>query len=87
MKVVSIYELRDDLARYLNSVTTTETPIIVNRFGKPIAMITPYRKGRAGDISSFYGFMGKGETGSEYLKRVRRSKREKMAATRLRNRS
>lgn len=87
MKAVSIYELRDDLARYLNSVATTETPIIVNRFGKPIAVIAPYKKERVEVISSFYGFMGKGESGEAYLKRVRRSKREKMAATRLRNRS
>lgn len=87
MKTVSIYELRDDLARYLNTVATTETPIVVNRFGKPIAVIGPYRKDHARDISSFYGFMGKGESGEAYLKRVRRSKREKLAAARLRNRS
>lgn len=87
MKAVSIYELRDDLARYLNSVATTETPIVVNRFGKPIAVISPYLEDRAKDISSFYGFMGKGESGEAYLKRVRRSKREKLAAARLRNRS
>ncbi len=87
MKVVSVYELRDGLARYLNSVVTTETPIVVNRFGKPIAVIAPYRKDTSPDISSFYGFMGKGESGQDYLKRVRRSKREKLAAARLRNRS
>ncbi len=85
MKVVSVYELRDNLATYLDSVAVAETPIVVNRFGKPIAMITPYRKDRGTPNASFFGFMGSGETGEAFLARVRRSNKERRAIARFRN--
>lgn len=78
MKAVSIFDLRDNLADYLASVKRTETPLIVSRFGKPIAVITPFSKETV-SFEKYFGFMGKGDTGEAFLKRVRRSKHEARA--------
>lgn len=78
MKKTNVYLLRDNLAKYLNEVAETETPLVVYKFKKPIAVIIPPKKELIeSDIDNFYGFMGKGKRGEEFVKKVRRNKKEK----------
>jgi len=78
MKKTSIYMLRDNLAAYLNEVGKTQTPLVVYKFKKPIAVIVPAKKELIKeDINDYFGFMDKGETGEEFVNRVRRNKNEK----------
>lgn len=75
MQMVSIFDLRSKLAEYLSSVENSDSSLVVRRFGKPIAMIVPYDK-KSVSFEKYFGFMGKGEGGEAFLKRVRRSKKE-----------
>lgn len=79
MKKTTIYLLRDNLAKYLNEVAETEIPLVVYRFKKPLAVIIPPKKELlSNDIDNYYGFMeGKDESGEDFVKRVRRNKKEK----------
>jgi len=78
MKKTSIYMLRDNLAAYLNEVEKTQTPLVVYKFKKPVAVIVPAKKELIKeDINDYFGFMDKGETGEEFVNRVRRNKNEK----------
>lgn len=78
MRTVSSYRLRDNLASYLDEIVKTETPLLISRFGKPIAVISPYKKGASAlKIDDYFGFLGKGKTGKKFLSGVRRSKKEK----------
>ena len=78
MRMVSIYDLRSKLAEYLSSVADTQTPVVIRRFGKPIAMIVPFDKKKI-SFEKYFGFLGKGETGEAFVNRVRRSHRERTA--------
>lgn len=86
MKTVSTYVLRDNLSDYLNEVAKTEIPLLISKFGKPIAVISPYKEARLPKIDEFFGFLGKGESGEKFLARVRRSKEEKIRTESLKNR-
>lgn len=77
MKTVSVYELRDNLAYYLGLVEKNQSLIIVEKYKKPTAIISPYEKGKIRDPLSFEGFLGKGISGVKYVDRIRRSKSEK----------
>lgn len=86
MKTVSVYELRDNLAYFLNLVEKNQSPIVVEKYKKPTAIISPYKKGKvADDPLSYFGFLGKGEDGVKFVNRIRRSKRERDYVKRLRN--
>lgn len=87
MRAISTFNLRADLSRYLDEVVTTEVPLVVRRFGKPIVVIEPFFKDTVRPATSYFGFMGRGETGEAFVTRVRRSAREKRAIARFRNRS
>lgn len=76
MRMVSIFDLRNKLAEYLSSVVESDSPLVVRRFGKPIAMIVPFDS-KSVSIDEYFGFMGKGESGEAFLKRVRRSEKER----------
>ncbi len=78
MRMISVFDFRNKLADYLSSVADTERPIIVGRFGKPMAVVVPFNK-KIISFDDYFGFLGKGESGGAYLRRVRRSKREKNA--------
>lgn len=87
MKKVSVYELRDNLSYYLELVEKNQSPLIVEKYKKPAAIITPYKKGAiADDPLSYKGFLGKGEDGVKYVNRIRRSTRERKYIEKLRNR-
>lgn len=77
MKNVSIYDLRMNLATYLDMVGTGEE-VVVNRFKKPIAMLVPFDKEKV-DYKRFFGFMkDRRESGIAFENRIRRSAREKV---------
>ena len=85
MKRVSVYLLRDNLASYLNDVAKSGETIVVEKYKKPIAVISPPKKGIVVDnIDEFYGFLGGKETGVEYENRVRRGKKEREYMRKLR---
>ena len=85
MKTVSVYELRDNLAYYLDLVKKNQSPVIVEKYNKPMAIITPYKKGMVkNDPLSYFGFLGKGEDGVRFENRIRRSARERAYVKRLR---
>lgn len=89
MKKVSTFVLRDKLATYLNEVVETETPIIIHKYGKPIAKIVPYSdedtKKLHKDLDYFYGFLpDDGEDGVAFENRVRRNKIEREYVKKLR---
>ncbi len=87
MRAVSTFDFRADLSRYLEDVAMTEVPLVIHRFGKPMVIVKAYSKDTLPASTSYFGFMGRGETGEAFLKRVRRSTREKRAVTRFRNRA
>ena len=88
MKTVSVFELRDNLAYYIDLVSKQQTPLIVEKYNKPTAIITPYKKGTVPeDPLSFKGFLGKGVSGVKFVNRIRRSAREKKYVEKLLNRS
>lgn len=86
MRSISTFSLRNNLAEYLEEVGKNENPIIVSRFGKPIAVISPYKKEAVTPSRGFFGFMGKGLNGEKYLEKIRRSKKEGKAVKALRSR-
>lgn len=86
MNRVSIFNFRDELASYLERVIKSDTPLIIEKRGKPLVVVTPYKKEKEIDFEKFYGFMGPGEDGEAFLKRVRRSKKERDHIKLLRNR-
>lgn len=87
MRAVSTFNFRADLSRYLEDVAATEVPLVIERFGRPLVIVKPYIKATMPATTSYFGFMGRGESGETFLKRVRRSAGEKKAVTHFRNRS
>ncbi len=86
MKTVSVYELRDNLAYFLNLVEKDHTPLIVKKYNKKTAIISPYKKGFISDDPlAYFGFLGRGEDGTKFVNRLRRSKKEKERVKFLRN--
>lgn len=84
MRTVSIFELRENLANYLESVSTSDVSLVVRRFGKPIALISPYKSTAVPLFTDYFGFLPKTEKGSEFVNRVRRSNKEKARVEKLR---
>lgn len=81
---MNIYDFRNDLAMYLNLVGSGDT-VILKKFNKPVAVLSPYKRKKV-DFRKFYGFMGRGgESGEEFVNRVRRSKLEKSWSNRYAN--
>lgn len=74
MKTVSSLKLRNNLSNYLDEIEKYETPLIISRFGKAVAVLKPYNKGELN--KQFFNFLGKGLSGEKFLKKVRRSSRE-----------
>lgn len=85
MKIVSIYKLRENLAYYLDLVAKTGSPVIVEKYNIPTAIISPYAGEMAADESqSYFGFLTSNISGSAFLKKIRRSKAEKKKVEELR---
>jgi len=77
MNAVSVYDFRNDLASYLDEIAESDQPLVISRFGKPVALVSPYKDIGKSLAKDFFGFLGKGETGDKFLAGVRRSTREK----------
>lgn len=77
MNTVSVYDFRNDLAGYLDEITESDRPLVISRFGKPVALVSPYQDTGKSSAKNFFGFLGKGETGDKFLAGVRRSPRER----------
>lgn len=77
MNAVSVYDFRNDLAGYLNELAESDQPLVISRFGKPVALVSPYQDTGKSSVKDFFGFLGKGETGNRFLAKVRRSASEK----------
>ena len=76
MTSVNVFDFRNELAKYLDLVESGKS-IVVKKFNRPVAMLSPYRKEKAG-FEKFFGFMDKGlERGVEFEDRVRRNDRER----------
>lgn len=85
MKKINVYLLRDNLASYLDEVARTDTPLVVCKYKKPIAVIMPPKKELIEEnFDEFFGFMKGNETGIEFENRVRRGKKEKEYMRKLR---
>lgn len=85
MRTISIYDLRNNLADWLNEVTANDSRLLVSRFGKPIAIISPYSDTDVVNFDRFYNVLGKGETGDKLVNRIRRSNKEKERTKTLRS--
>lgn len=84
MRTVSVYRLRDNLAGYLDTVQAEGSSLLVSRFGKPLAVIAPYKKENLPHFKEYFGFLGRGKNGEAFLKEVRRSAKEKAYVLSLR---
>ena len=89
MRTISVYEFRNNLASYLDEVTKGENCLIISRFNNPLVVIKPYKEDacRALKAENYFGFLGKGESGSTYINKLRRSKKEKIHIEALRNKN
>lgn len=72
MTSVSTYDFRNDMAKYI-AMASSGTKIVLKKFNKPVAILSSYKEP---NFEKFFGFRENTETTSEYMKRVRRSKRE-----------
>ena len=78
MKKISTNLLRDNLASYLESVTETQSPLMVCKYNKPLVVIMPVRKLKEeNNFNDYFGLFGGKEKGDKFVKRVRRNKKEK----------
>ncbi len=79
MNRISTYDFRDNLAYFLDEVVKSGKPLVVEKYKKAIAVVVPYDdKYKVSDnFEDFFGFIKDKEDGTEYLKKVRRNKKEK----------
>jgi len=87
MKTVSVFELRDNLSYYLDLVAKNQTSLIVEKYNTPTAIISPFKEGMVRkDPLSYFGFLGSGESGTRFVNRIRRNKKERERIRKLLNR-
>lgn len=77
MRTVSVYRLRGNLAGYLDTIQAEGSSLLISRFGKPLAVIAPYKKENLPRFKEYFGFLGRGINGEAFLKARRRSAKEK----------
>lgn len=76
MTSVNTYDFRNDMAKYI-ALAQSGTKIILKKFNKPVAVLSKYSEDKD-DITRFFGFLpDDGESGVEFVNKVRRSKLEK----------
>jgi len=87
MRYVSVYEFRNNLSEFLDYLIANNTPIAIKRYNKPIAILNKYNKEKDDfDPMKYYGFLGSGTTGEEFVNKIRRNKKELTRIKYLRNR-
>lgn len=82
---ISSFDLRDNLSNFIDSVVKTESSYIVQRYGKPVALLIPYKESFKPDYQTFFGFLGGKKSGEEFVSMVRRTKKEFDRVKQLRN--
>ncbi|HBL51998.1 MAG: hypothetical protein A3D24_03170 [Candidatus Blackburnbacteria bacterium RIFCSPHIGHO2_02_FULL_39_13] len=83
MRSVNSFNLRNNLSEYLDTVAKTEASFVVNRFGKSVAILSPYKESGF-KIEEYFGFLGKGESGKKFIDRLRRNSKERDRIKKLR---
>ncbi|MBU1129755.1 type II toxin-antitoxin system Phd/YefM family antitoxin, partial [Patescibacteria group bacterium] len=62
MRKVSTYQLRDNLSTYLADIVSAGMPLVVEKYKKPLVIITPYDDSLVeDDFGRFFGFLGDDE--------------------------
>ena len=85
MKRTNIFLLRDNLAKYIAEVNETESPLMVYKFKKPVAIIIPAKESKIdSDYKRFYGFLKGKESGEQIVDSVRRNNKERLYVKKLR---
>jgi len=86
MQLVSTTDLRNDLSEYLDQVDSNKTPLLISRFGKPIAKVTPVDKEKdLRGFTKYFGFLKGEKNGVEFEDGIRRSSAEKNYIKNLKN--
>jgi hypothetical protein len=75
MLQANVFDFRKNLAGYLDEVETNKRKVVIKRFGRTVAIVLPYDAKDEADGNKYFGFMGEGESGEQFLKRVRRSEK------------
>lgn len=76
MNRVNVFNFRDELSTYLDTVVKTDIPLIIEKRGKPVVMVVPYKGEGEPNYEKYFGFMAGDENGEKFLRNVRRSKKE-----------
>ena len=84
MRIVSIYEFRNNLSEYLAELAVSDVPIILRRFGKPMAMVLPYKSADV-SVTGYFGFLKSKTSGAAFVASVRRNSREAAKTEKMRN--
>lgn len=85
MKMITTFDFRNNLSKYLGEVSSDEISFLVGKFGKPIAVVSPYKASSKLSYKNYFGFLGEGVSGSEHLAKVRRSEDEGARVKKLRS--
>jgi len=84
MRIVTIYEFRNNLSDYLAELAVSDVPIVLRRFGKPLAMVLPYKSADV-SVSGYFGFLKSKTSGAAFVSSVRRNSREAAKTARTQN--
>lgn len=86
MNRISTYDFRDNLAFFLDEVSKSGKPLVVEKYKKAIAVVLPYddKYRISDDFETYFGFIKDKEEGGKYLEKVRRKKKEKDYVVNLR---
>ncbi|MBU1088260.1 type II toxin-antitoxin system Phd/YefM family antitoxin [Patescibacteria group bacterium] len=78
MRRVSTYQLRDNLSTYLTDIVCGGMPLVVEKYKKPLVIITPYDDSLVeDDFERFFGFMDNDGSGEKFVEKLRRSVRKR----------
>lgn len=71
----------------MDEVIKDKACLVISKFNNPFVVIKPYEENdcAALKVQNYFGFLGKGERGSVYVNKLRRSKKEKIRTEALRN--
>jgi len=69
----------------MSRVVKDETPLFINKFGSPLAVLIPFKKYEETVSLDYFGFLSGSEKGMVFEDKIRRNKKEKAKVTNLRN--
>lgn len=73
----------------MDEVIKDKACLVISKFNNPFVVIKPYEEDDcvALKAQNYFGFLGRGEKGSVYVNKLRRSKKEKIRTESLKNRN